>query len=226
MKNINKNINTKTKKQHRYKGFKKGSINQRVFYIAAYLINEASKETVQSIKNLCDLFYEYSMDSLAQKFHGTYYANLKNSMPTGKEMKQATIKKAIKKLELLDYIKIKQDNQNKEKFKISITKKGAQEYLKYKIEKKKKTKWDGKWRIIIFDILESQRQIRNLLRRKLKWLGFKELQKSAWVFPYDVERETKEILEVCNIDIVGDVRFLTVERMNNDEDLKKEFGLN
>ncbi len=226
MKNTNKNTNAETRKQHRRKGFKKGSINQRVFYIAAYLINEATKETAQGIKDLCNLFYEYSTDSLAQKFHGTYYANLEDSMPTGDEMKQATIKKAIKKLELLDYIKIKQNKQDKEKFKISITKKGAQEYLKYKIEKKKKTKWDGKWRIIIFDILENQRQIRNLLRRRLKWIGFKELQKSAWIFPYDVEKETKEILEVCNIDIVGDVRFLTVERMNNDKDLKKEFGLN
>lgn len=74
--------------------------------------------------------------------------------------------------------------------------------------------------------MENQRQIRNLLRRRLKWIGFKELQKSAWIFPYDVEKETKEILKVCNIDIVGDVRFLTVEKMNNDEDLKKEFGLN
>lgn len=216
----------KQQKQHRYKGLKKNSLNHRVFSILVYLLNKTAKTAAEDVKDLLDLFCEYSMGSIAQKFHGTYYANLEDSMPTGEEMRQATIKKAIKELELYDYIKIKHDKYDKEqvKFKISLTKKGALEFLKYKIEKKKKIKWDNKWRIIIFDILENQKRIRDLLRSRLKWLGFKELQKSVWVFPYDVEKETREILEVCNIDIIGDVRFLTVEKISEDDDLKAEFG--
>lgn len=42
-------------------------------------------------------------------------------------------------------------------------------------------KWDGKWRIVIWDIPENRRVARDLLRYKLKWLGFKQLQKSVWV---------------------------------------------
>lgn len=40
--------------------------------------------------------------------------------------------------------------------------------------------WDNKWRIIIWDIPEKRRVARDLLRYKLKWLGFKQLQKSVW----------------------------------------------
>lgn len=212
------------KQNKRNKGLEKNSVNQRTFYILAYLINKTAKLIAKDIKDISDLFCEYSMSSLAQKFHGTYYANLENSIPRGEKMEQMMINKAIKKLELSDYIKIKRDKQDKEKFKISLTKKGALEYIKYKIEKEKKKPWDGKWRIIIFDILENRRRVRDLLRNRLRWYGFKELQRSAWVFPYDIKKEIEEVLEVCNVNIIGDIRFLTVEKMSNDEDLREFFG--
>lgn len=41
--------------------------------------------------------------------------------------------------------------------------------------------WDGKWRIVIWDIPEQKRIIRNLFRRNLKKWGFKHLQKSVWI---------------------------------------------
>ncbi|MEX1052278.1 MAG: PaaX family transcriptional regulator C-terminal domain-containing protein [Patescibacteria group bacterium] len=49
-----------------------------------------------------------------------------------------------------------------------------------------KRKWDKKWRIIIFDIEEENRNTRDLLRIKIKELGFGLLQKSVWVSPYNV----------------------------------------
>lgn len=41
--------------------------------------------------------------------------------------------------------------------------------------------WDGKYRIVIFDIPEQKRIIRNLFRRNLKKWDFKPLQKSVWI---------------------------------------------
>lgn len=41
--------------------------------------------------------------------------------------------------------------------------------------------WDGKWRIVSFDIPEQKRVIRNLFRRNLKKWGFKYLHKSVWI---------------------------------------------
>ena len=48
----------------------------------------------------------------------------------------------------------------------------------YKIIKPKK--WDGKWRLVVWDIPEKRRQARDLLRFKLKQLGFKQWQQSIW----------------------------------------------
>lgn len=40
--------------------------------------------------------------------------------------------------------------------------------------------WDGKWRLVIFDVPEKRRQARDLLRSKLKQWGFIHFQHSVW----------------------------------------------
>lgn len=54
--------------------------------------------------------------------------------------------------------------------------------------------WDGKWRVVIFDIEEKEKKTRNALRLKLISLGFGELQKSVYVTPLDVLPDIKEFL--------------------------------
>ena len=41
--------------------------------------------------------------------------------------------------------------------------------------------WDGKWRIVAFDVPQTHTLVRNLFRRRLKEFGFKQLQKSIWI---------------------------------------------
>jgi phenylacetic acid degradation operon negative regulatory protein len=41
-------------------------------------------------------------------------------------------------------------------------------------------KWDGYWRIVTFDIPESHRKVRDVLRNRLKSWGFVSWQKSVW----------------------------------------------
>ena len=43
--------------------------------------------------------------------------------------------------------------------------------------------WDGKWRVILFDIPEVDRKSRRSLRQKLQAGGFGCLQRSAWISP-------------------------------------------
>ncbi len=43
--------------------------------------------------------------------------------------------------------------------------------------------WDKKWRIILFDIPEAQRTIRQLFRLKLMDFGVRMLQSSVWITP-------------------------------------------
>ena len=50
---------------------------------------------------------------------------------------------------------------------------------------RKPAKWDGKWRIVVFDIPENLRSIRQALREHLCRLQFYQLQKSVFVLPYE-----------------------------------------
>ena len=94
-----------------------------------------------------------------------------------------------------------------------IEKIGKKSQIKYKITSKglihlqekqlllnhQKKKWDKKWRILIFDIEETNRYKRRLLRYKLKELGFGYLQKSAWISPYDISQNLDKFLETYNL---------------------------
>lgn len=55
-------------------------------------------------------------------------------------------------------------------------------------------KWDGLFMVVIFDIPEENRIIRNQLRHKLQKLGFGMLQKSVWISPYHFEEDMREFL--------------------------------
>lgn len=65
----------------------------------------------------------------------------------------------------------------------ALSSKGRLE-MKAQLPFRKYGDWDGKWRIVIFDIPEKQRPNRWSLRHKLKDLGFGNLQKSAFISPY------------------------------------------
>lgn len=88
----------------------------------------------------------------------------------------------------------------------------------------KKRKWDGQWRMIIFDIPEKKRKYRDYLRQILKTLGFKELQKSIWVTPHPIPDFLKELLWEERMKYF--TRFITIKEIDYDKDLKKYFKLN
>lgn len=59
--------------------------------------------------------------------------------------------------------------------------------------------WDGKFRIVIFDIPETQRGIRDLFRRRLKAWGFKNFQQSVWVTKKNVTEKMKKLINKLEI---------------------------
>lgn len=56
-------------------------------------------------------------------------------------------------------------------------------------------KWDGKWRVVIYDIAEVSKGLRENLRRKLRELGFGMMQESVWISPHDIIADFTEYLE-------------------------------
>lgn len=61
-------------------------------------------------------------------------------------------------------------------------------------------RWDGKWRIVIFDIPEKRQRERRSLRMKLSAVGFYQLQKSVWVYPFACPDEVDFICNFLDID--------------------------
>ena len=83
--------------------------------------------------------------------------------------------------------------------------------------------WDGKWRVIIFDIPVRYNMARIAMTRKLKELGFYQLQKSVWVFPYPCEDEVLFIADFFKVDRC--INILSADNIENDYKLKKFFNL-
>jgi phenylacetic acid degradation operon negative regulatory protein len=47
------------------------------------------------------------------------------------------------------------------------------------------TPWDGQWRMVIYEVPEAQRGVREEVRQELAWLGFGPLATSTWISPRD-----------------------------------------
>ncbi|TSD02227.1 MAG: Repressor in ring oxydation complex/phenylacetic acid degradation pathway related protein (PaaX) [Parcubacteria group bacterium Athens0714_25] len=130
----------------------------------------------------------------------------------------------LKQRKLVEIIKEKNG-----KFQVKLTNKGqrrSKDFYLQNLKIKKPQTWDGKWRILIFDIPSRPKifdQARNALRNKIKELKFRQLQKSAWVFPYECEDEILFIAELYNVQKY--IEIITAEKILHEEELKKSFKL-
>ena len=88
---------------------------------------------------------------------------------------------------------------------------------------KRPKRWDGKWRILIFDIPERRRGIREKIRSTLVVLGFIRLQDSVWVYPYDCEDFI--LVLKAEFKIGKDVLYIIADNIENDKHLRRHFEL-
>lgn len=100
-------------------------------------------------------------------------------------------------------------------------KKRALTYRHKDIRVSKPAKWDKKWRLILFDIPEHEREARDAFRDHLDYMGFFCLQKSAWVYPFECKDEIDFIIE-C-LDIRRYVRYILADYFDNEAHLKNFF---
>ena len=84
-------------------------------------------------------------------------------------------------------------------------------------------KWDKKWRVIIFDIPEKKRRIRDHVRDILVAAGFQRLQDSVWVYPYDCE----DVIGLMKTELgIGKyLLYMIVDQIENDRFLRMDFDL-
>lgn len=94
-----------------------------------------------------------------------------------------------------------------------ITPKGEKEIDRLLASLKTTGKWDGKWRLVLFDIPEVQRYVRDRLRRALKRLGLGILQASVWITPNNIKNEVAEIEK--RMSLTSKIKYFEISRNTN-----------
>lgn len=106
----------------------------------------------------------------------------------------SSLYRSVRLLRKKGYIETQKDGR---KLLLKLTEKGKETVILKKLLEDKK--WDGKWRIVIFDIPEKHRKVRNTLRGQLKRWGFIQLQKSVWVTKKDIIIPLKKFVEEVGV---------------------------
>ena len=108
---------------------------------------------------------------------------------------------------------------------VSPTEKGKLRALNLKLDaiKSKNRIWDGRWRMVAFDIPEKAKRGRDALRQRLKKIGFCELQKSVLVSPYDCQKEMMALVAFFKMEKY--VRFGVLDFIDNEKKFKEIFKL-
>jgi len=153
-----------------------------------------------------------------------YFQIIETASKKWREIEKRALRRAIKSLYKSKLINEKQNKDDS--ITIILTTEGKKKALTYQLDEmkiKKPSNWDKKWRIVLFDIPENRKKIREILRFHLKKLEFRELQKSVFVHPFDCKDEIDYLIEFY--DIRRFVRFIIADSIDNELHLKQKFGL-
>jgi CRISPR-associated endonuclease Cas2 len=105
-----------------------------------------------------------------------------------------------------------------------LTDKGRRRAIKAELDslavKTPKT-WDRKWRIIFYDVPKEFKTGRDSLTRRLKQLGFYQLQRSVWVHPFKCRKEVETLS--ANYGIEQFVSYIETSYIDKQEVLEKKF---
>ena len=107
------------------------------------------------------------------------------------------IYKVLWKLEQQKIIQTKKDGK---RFSLSLTFKGFLKMLRFSLFKTKPMKWDGKWRIVVFDIPEKYKSTRESLRKYLYAMGFAQIQKSVFITKRECLNEVRALMRSCEME--------------------------
>ncbi len=154
----------------------------------------------------------------------TYFRILKSIAKEWEGINQRQLREAIQNLYRSHLVDYKEDKDGTAS--LLLTNQGKERALRYNLDKMKiprLSKWDGFWRVVIFDIPESKKQARDAFSFKIKQLGLYPLQKSVFIYPFECRDEMDFLIEM--FDLRPHVRFLVVKDIDIELDLKRRFHL-
>ena len=153
-----------------------------------------------------------------------YFKNLRLVHKEWKEIDQRNFNRSVKVLAKEKLIE--EQHLPDGSIKLVLTKRGQWQakrisLLGNSIKFKAPKKWDGKWRLVMFDIPEKDRSFRKILREHLWELEFYKLQQSVFVSPHPFEKPILELVDIY--EATEYVRVITAEMVDNESELKKHF---
>lgn len=119
---------------------------------------------------------------------------------------------------------------NKDGMRISATRKGeaiikahlARRDLLKPIERP--ARWDGKWRLVLFDIASDERTKRNAFRSMVRRLGAVMVQKSVWVHPFDCSEQIDLLRDAFTFS-EKELRLVVADSIGDDRKYRMHFGI-
>ncbi len=106
-----------------------------------------------------------------------------------------------------------------------LSQEGRRRALRYHLETlmiRPQKRWDGKWRVVMYDIPERIRGLRQEINHTLRTLGFVEVQHSVFAHPFECADEIEFLIEAYSARPY--VRRMLVEEMDIAKPLKKAFA--
>ncbi len=133
------------------------------------------------------------------------------------------LKRTLERLEKQKLVEIKEG----EKYQtIEITQRGKRRILKLALEElnlEKPRNWDGKWRLVSYDIPCKYKNLGELFSSYLKTWNFFPLHKSLFIHAYPCEKQMEYLREYLGLGKF--VRLFRVDAMENDSEFREFFGV-
>ncbi|MEK7109612.1 MAG: PaaX family transcriptional regulator C-terminal domain-containing protein [Patescibacteria group bacterium] len=150
-------------------------------------IKERRTKILLALYILSDVDYSYiSLDDKIQKIFDLTL-NQKTRGTLSGCIKEGVIEKSQD-----PNLKIQTNSNNQNQYK--LTDKGFSELcLEFPFFRFLKEKWDGKWRIISYEIPEKKREIRDRLRREMQGWGLGPWHRSFWITPHPILSTLKSL---------------------------------
>jgi len=126
----------------------------------------------------------------------------------------------------LSYLKRSEQIQMREdhgKVTLTLTQIGQSRLLSYRVNElaiRTPVRWDRQWRLVIFDVPVERKIARDMLRGRLKLMGFHQLQESVWIHPFPCQDEIEFLASLYEIRPY--VKVLTVSALPEQEKRKLE----
>ena len=109
---------------------------------------------------------------------------------------------------------------------VELTKQGKRRIIKYSLDTlsiKKPSSWDGRWRLVLYDVPHRRKALRDIFRQALKGLGVYQLQESVWLYPHPCEQQITFLREFYGVG--GEVIYVVATKLEDDAPYRTYFGL-